>query len=501
MGLCKCPKRKVTNLFCFEHKVNVCENCLVADHVRCIVKSYLQWLQDSDFETSCCICQETLESGDVIRLLCYDVLHTACAEKFLLAYPAHTAPDGFFCPACHGPFIPHDNIASPVANALRVALSGMKDLQKRLNGLSLNVPDSATPPPPSVSRPEPEGKEERRGGSLERSLVEENVVASEKVDEESTVLLKTDDSHEGFGSAVPETFALVDSDSTSSASDFIATQTPHHAPDPSSPKSSQAEFDTAESNLLSATLAENLEFAEPSTLKKKLDQVVLEMQQDESSSMTWHNSLANFSGHDREQNEQDTFSVNYSNLTKDVVVPVATAHNAMPVSPAPNPPVSTYRGLASGTRMDPFYAPPPPASMTLPFSGKKFDLWDFSRLPQSALKLATSSNDGSFAARGSRGHQTWSHSVYDNKNSSGYHDHDEHKYRRKPIMEMVKTWLKIFSPPRARRSSWRRFALLSLIALLALIGLATLFHHLGRGDTIDDPLLDPRANPFVKVNS
>lgn len=32
MGLCKCPKRKVTNLFCFEHRVNVCEWCLVANH-------------------------------------------------------------------------------------------------------------------------------------------------------------------------------------------------------------------------------------------------------------------------------------------------------------------------------------------------------------------------------------------------------------------------------------------------------------------------------------
>ena len=34
MGLCKCPKKKVTNLFCFEHRVNVCENCLVANHQR-----------------------------------------------------------------------------------------------------------------------------------------------------------------------------------------------------------------------------------------------------------------------------------------------------------------------------------------------------------------------------------------------------------------------------------------------------------------------------------
>lgn len=34
MGLCKCPKRKVTNLFCFEHRVNVCEHCLVANHTK-----------------------------------------------------------------------------------------------------------------------------------------------------------------------------------------------------------------------------------------------------------------------------------------------------------------------------------------------------------------------------------------------------------------------------------------------------------------------------------
>lgn len=30
MGLCKC--RVVTTLFCFQHRVNVCERCLVSDH-------------------------------------------------------------------------------------------------------------------------------------------------------------------------------------------------------------------------------------------------------------------------------------------------------------------------------------------------------------------------------------------------------------------------------------------------------------------------------------
>lgn len=32
MGLCKCPKKKVTQQFCFEHKVNVCEFCMVNEH-------------------------------------------------------------------------------------------------------------------------------------------------------------------------------------------------------------------------------------------------------------------------------------------------------------------------------------------------------------------------------------------------------------------------------------------------------------------------------------
>ena len=62
MGLCKCPKRKVTNLFCFEHRVNVCEFCIVSTHPSCVVRSYLQWLQDSDYSPNCSFCDgETLE--------------------------------------------------------------------------------------------------------------------------------------------------------------------------------------------------------------------------------------------------------------------------------------------------------------------------------------------------------------------------------------------------------------------------------------------------------
>ena len=62
MGLCKCPKRKVTNQFCFEHRVNVCEHCMVSSHATCPVQSYLQWLQDSDYSPNCMFCHGPLAS-------------------------------------------------------------------------------------------------------------------------------------------------------------------------------------------------------------------------------------------------------------------------------------------------------------------------------------------------------------------------------------------------------------------------------------------------------
>uniref|UniRef100_A0A914VJ79 Zinc finger protein-like 1 homolog n=1 Tax=Plectus sambesii TaxID=2011161 RepID=A0A914VJ79_9BILA len=71
MGLCKCPRKKVTNLFCFEHRVNVCEHCLVEKHETCVVQSYLAWLQDSDFDASCPLCSQPLSNAEVVRLQCY----------------------------------------------------------------------------------------------------------------------------------------------------------------------------------------------------------------------------------------------------------------------------------------------------------------------------------------------------------------------------------------------------------------------------------------------
>uniref|UniRef100_A0A8C8SUS2 Zinc finger protein-like 1 n=1 Tax=Pelusios castaneus TaxID=367368 RepID=A0A8C8SUS2_9SAUR len=123
MGLCKCPKRKVTNLFCFEHRVNVCESCLVANHSKCIVQSYLQWLQDSDYNPNCRLCNTLLSSKDTARLVCYDLFHWSCLNEMANQLPQNTAPAGYQCPSCKGPIFPPANLVSPVASVLREKLS------------------------------------------------------------------------------------------------------------------------------------------------------------------------------------------------------------------------------------------------------------------------------------------------------------------------------------------------------------------------------------------
>ncbi|XP_029925295.1 zinc finger protein-like 1 [Myripristis murdjan] len=123
MGLCKCPKRKVTNLFCFEHRVNVCEHCLVSNHNKCIVQSYLQWLQDSDYNPNCTLCDTPLTDQDTVRLVCYDVFHWSCLNSLAARLPLHTAPAGYQCPSCQGPVFPPSNLASPVADVLKEQLS------------------------------------------------------------------------------------------------------------------------------------------------------------------------------------------------------------------------------------------------------------------------------------------------------------------------------------------------------------------------------------------
>uniref|UniRef100_A0A0K8TLZ4 Zinc finger protein-like 1 homolog n=1 Tax=Tabanus bromius TaxID=304241 RepID=A0A0K8TLZ4_TABBR len=122
MGLCKCPKRQVTNQFCFEHRVNVCENCMVTNHPKCIVQSYLQWLKDSDYVSTCTLCGNNLENDECVRLICYHVFHWSCLNARQSALPVNTAPGGHTCPSCSEPIFPPSNLISPVADVLRSRL-------------------------------------------------------------------------------------------------------------------------------------------------------------------------------------------------------------------------------------------------------------------------------------------------------------------------------------------------------------------------------------------
>ncbi|XP_030825800.1 zinc finger protein-like 1 isoform X2 [Camarhynchus parvulus] len=146
MGLCKCPKRRVTTLFCFEHRVNVCESCLVSAHPK--------WLQDSDYSPQCPLCQAPLGERDTVRLLCYDVFHWPCLSGWARALPPRTAPAGHRCPQCGGALFPPPNLQGPVAEALRARLRTAAWARPGL-GLPL-VEDSEALPEPETC-PEPDG--------------------------------------------------------------------------------------------------------------------------------------------------------------------------------------------------------------------------------------------------------------------------------------------------------------------------------------------------------
>ena len=147
MGLCKCPKKKVTNIFCFEHRVNVCESCLVANHEKCVVKSYLLWLQDSDYSTVCKLCNRGLDDEECVpcvRLMCYDVFHWSCINKYAQQLPSNTAPAGYTCPECGTGIFPAQNVVSPVADKLKELLSTVNWARA---GLGLPLIDEAVEEP------------------------------------------------------------------------------------------------------------------------------------------------------------------------------------------------------------------------------------------------------------------------------------------------------------------------------------------------------------------
>mmetsp|Transcript_4972 Transcript_4972/g.12369 ORF Transcript_4972/g.12369 Transcript_4972/m.12369 type:complete len:290 (-) Transcript_4972:126-995(-) len=119
MGICRCRKR--TDLFCFVHKKHVCTSCICEQHEDCVVKTYLEWLQDSDyaFPPKCLVCQKDIQANDALRLSCLELAHPSCIDTLALSLPANTAQAGYTCPSCSKPLVPPPSDLSPLAETVR----------------------------------------------------------------------------------------------------------------------------------------------------------------------------------------------------------------------------------------------------------------------------------------------------------------------------------------------------------------------------------------------
>jgi len=92
-------------------------------HLRqCVVKSYVEWLTDPDYEQpTCTLCKHQISPDNAIRLTCLgtcskteqssvflfsntlaraDVFHPDCLDNYAASFPAHTALAGYTCPTC-----------------------------------------------------------------------------------------------------------------------------------------------------------------------------------------------------------------------------------------------------------------------------------------------------------------------------------------------------------------------------------------------------------------
>lgn len=146
MGLCKCERKKVTNLFCFEHRVNVCEFCLLSNHPKCVVKSYLHWLKDNYYSSQCLLCNKELDNGEeCVRLMCLDLFHWNCLDNYASELPPKTAPAGYECPSCSMIIIPLRNQGGPIAEALRQKLTSAKWVKPNHN-TKISAPKNKSKP-------------------------------------------------------------------------------------------------------------------------------------------------------------------------------------------------------------------------------------------------------------------------------------------------------------------------------------------------------------------
>ncbi|CEF62095.1 Zinc finger protein-like 1 [Strongyloides ratti] len=163
MGLCKCPKRKVTALFCYEHRVNVCEYCMIDNHKSCVVQTYLDWLSDSGYEPYCILCNQLFTERETIRLKCLHLFHKDCLHAREANMPNDTKNESRKCPRCLDKIFPAPNQTSPTVEKLKEWLI-TKNWGRQGLGLPIDdsIDDKSFPVPPmSKENKIPESIQER----------------------------------------------------------------------------------------------------------------------------------------------------------------------------------------------------------------------------------------------------------------------------------------------------------------------------------------------------
>ena len=138
-----------------------------------MVKSYLSWLQDSDFNTNCSLCaqpfsnentinsainspsvhsagtlndavrsedqQPLLENTDTIRLECLCVFHYSCFINKMRQLPTTTAPSEYKCPSCSARVISNSNsLLNTRLKQLLHSESWYQPVFKTINPLKVN---------------------------------------------------------------------------------------------------------------------------------------------------------------------------------------------------------------------------------------------------------------------------------------------------------------------------------------------------------------------------
>jgi len=97
------------------HKKAVCEKCICQEHKTCVVRTYVDWLTDSDYDPPVCgICKGDIANDHVLRLVCLDLFHPECVDVYAASLPPHTAKAGYLCPTCSKPIFPPDQ-SNPLA--------------------------------------------------------------------------------------------------------------------------------------------------------------------------------------------------------------------------------------------------------------------------------------------------------------------------------------------------------------------------------------------------